>query len=85
MTHEQFVYWLKGYLAAQTDSQMKIDIEKAIKEVDKVDSTCAPSPIGVNPWTSPYSPTVPPGQPFWYTTTDSNGTTTTTTKEVLHG
>lgn len=80
MTHEQFVYWLKGYLAAQTDSQMKIDIEKAIKEVD---STCAPSPIGVNPWTSPYSPTVPPGQPFWYTTAEPHGTTTT--KEVLNG
>ena len=90
MTHEQFVYWLKGYLAAQTDSQMKIELEKAIKEVDE---TCALSPIGVNPSTSPYSPTIVPGQPtiipghpFWYTTTDSNGITyNCTTKEVLHG
>jgi hypothetical protein len=92
MTHEQFIYWLKGYLTAQASSQMKIELEKAIKEVDE---TYAPSPIGVNPSTSPYSPTIVPGQPtiipghpFWYTTTESNGlqtTTNCTTKEVLNG
>lgn len=89
MTYEQLVYWLKGYLAAHIDCQMKIDIEKAIKEVDE---TYASSPVGVNPWTSPYpttitpgQPTTLPGQPFWYTTAGPNGTTTTTTKEVLHG
>jgi hypothetical protein len=96
MTHEQFIYWLKGYLTAQASSQMKIELEKAIKEVDE---TCAPSPIGVNPWTSPYpttitpgQPTTLPGQPFWYSTpgttcraSNVNGVTITNKKEVLNG
>jgi len=34
MTAEQFVYWLKGYMAAQIDSQIKTDVEKAIKEIE---------------------------------------------------
>jgi hypothetical protein len=37
MTSSEFVYWIKGYLAAQTyDSQIKIDIEKALKDIHKV-------------------------------------------------
>ncbi len=104
MTHEQFVYWLKGYLTAQASSQMKIELEKAIKEIDEtcalkeVDKTCTPSPIGVNPWTSPYpttttpgQPTTLPGQPFWYSTPETTcrasnvNVTTSNTKEVLNG
>lgn len=34
MTAEQFVYWLKGYMAAQIDCQIKTDVEKAIKEIE---------------------------------------------------
>jgi hypothetical protein len=30
MTNEQFIYWLKGYMAAQIDCQIKTDIEKAL-------------------------------------------------------
>lgn len=35
MTSQDFVYWIKGYLAAQQDSQMKLDIEKALKQVNE--------------------------------------------------
>lgn len=35
MTPNEFVYWVKGYLAAQSDSQMKLDIEKALNEVQE--------------------------------------------------
>ena len=34
MTAEQFIYWLKGYMAAQIDCQIKVDIEKALKEIE---------------------------------------------------
>jgi hypothetical protein len=34
MTADQFIYWLKGYMAAQIDSQIKADVEKAIKEIE---------------------------------------------------
>ena len=34
MTSREFTFWLKGYLTAHHDSQMKIDIEKALKEVE---------------------------------------------------
>jgi len=37
MTSSEFVYWVKGYLAAQTDSQFKIDIEKALDQVKDYD------------------------------------------------
>lgn len=30
MTNEQFIYWLKGYMAAQIDCQIKTDIEKTL-------------------------------------------------------
>ena len=33
MTNEQFIYWLKGYMAAQIDCQIKTDIEKALASV----------------------------------------------------
>ena len=77
MTYEQFTYWLRGYLASQTDSQMKIDIERAIKDIDE---TSSPSSIRVNPWTNPY-PLTPGTGDYWYST--PNGTTTTK-KEVLN-
>ena len=42
MTSQEFVYWIKGYLAAQTyDSQIKIDIEKALDQINE----CANSSI----------------------------------------
>lgn len=34
MTSEQFIYWLKGYMAAQIDCQIKLDIEKALATVE---------------------------------------------------
>ena len=37
MTSSEFIYWVKGYLAAQTDSQFKIDIEKALDQVQDYD------------------------------------------------
>jgi hypothetical protein len=37
MTSSEFVYWVKGYLTAQTDSQFKIDIEKALDQVQDYD------------------------------------------------
>jgi len=33
MTNEQFIYWLKGYMAAQIDCQIKTDIEKELESV----------------------------------------------------
>ena len=33
MTPEQFIYWVKGYLAGQEDCQIKTDIEKAITTI----------------------------------------------------
>ena len=35
MTPNEFVYWLKGYLAAQHDSQIKLDIERTLKQVNE--------------------------------------------------
>jgi muconolactone delta-isomerase len=36
MTPQEFVYWIKGYLAAQTyDSQLKVDIENALRQVNE--------------------------------------------------
>lgn len=35
MTPNEFVYWLRGYLAAQHDNQIKIDIERALKQVNE--------------------------------------------------
>lgn len=37
MTSREFTFWLKGYLTAHHDSQMKIDIEKALDEVKDYD------------------------------------------------
>jgi len=47
MTSSEFVYWIKGYLAAQTyDSQIKIDLQNAL---DKVDQThCGIIPMSSN-------------------------------------
>lgn len=33
MTSDQFIYWLKGYMAAQIDCQIKLDVEKALNTV----------------------------------------------------
>ena len=38
MTAEQFVYWIKGYMSAQIDCQIKTDVEKAIKEINPVNT-----------------------------------------------
>lgn len=37
MTSSAFVYWIKGYLTSKTDSQFKIDIEKAVNQVKDYD------------------------------------------------
>jgi hypothetical protein len=34
MTSEQFIYWIKGYMAAQVDCQIKTDVEKTITEIE---------------------------------------------------
>jgi phospholipase C len=37
MTSREFTFWLKGYITAQHDSQMKLDIEKALGEIKDYD------------------------------------------------
>lgn len=37
MTSREFVFWIKGYITAQHDSQMKLDIEKALGEIKDYD------------------------------------------------
>lgn len=34
MTSRDFIFWLKGYLSNAQDSREKLDIEKALNEVD---------------------------------------------------
>lgn len=33
MTEREFIFWLKGYLKSQSDSQMKIDIEEMVDKI----------------------------------------------------
>jgi len=35
MTSQDFIYWIRGYLTAQQDSQIKLDIEKVLKQVNE--------------------------------------------------
>lgn len=43
MTSSEFVYWIKGYLAAQTyDSQIKIDLQNALDKVVETHSGIIP-------------------------------------------
>ena len=43
MTSSEFVYWVKGYLAAQTyDSQIKIDLQNALDKVVETHSGIIP-------------------------------------------
>jgi hypothetical protein len=37
MTSRDFTFWIKGYITAQHDSQIKLDIEKALEEVKDYD------------------------------------------------
>ena len=34
MTEREFIFWLTGYLDGQMDSQMKIEIENKLKQVN---------------------------------------------------
>ncbi len=34
MTSREFTFWLKGYLTTHHDSQIKIDIERALNEIE---------------------------------------------------
>ena len=35
MTPQEFVFWIKGYLAGQHNSEIKTDIERALKQVNE--------------------------------------------------
>ena len=51
MTSQEFVFWIKGYLAAQTyDSQIKIDIEKVLNQVNESNNYVA-SPNSTSTYT----------------------------------
>jgi len=50
MTPQEFVFWIKGYLAGQHDSQIKIDIERALKQVNE-SSSYAASPNSTSTYT----------------------------------
>lgn len=51
MTSQEFVFWIKGYLAAQTyDSQIKIDIEKVVNQVNESNNYVA-SPNSTSTYT----------------------------------
>lgn len=75
MTYEQFTYWLRGYLASQTDSQMKIDIERALDQIGEPKQPPLNVPLKRTPWT-------PDLNPYWYelSTTTCSGQK----KEVLN-
>jgi hypothetical protein len=80
MTPEQFIYWLKGYLA---DKSVAADVNIIKDELDKIDfgrlPDLTPPVIDPSPWTNPWTnPTIQPYIQPWYTSTTGTSVVNTT-------